>query len=556
MEDQNNRTEKYKYFVYCRKSSEDNDRQIQSLESQEGVLLDIAKRYDLKIIEILKESKSAKSPDKRPIFDKMIREIKSGKAQGILCWKLDRLARNPDEAGKIIGMLQRGEIKHIKTNEKDYYPEDNSVISYVEFGIADQYSRDLGKNVKRGMKTKLEKGWYPCKAPLGYENSINKGKGNNDIAKDPKRFETVKRMWQMLLTGNYTAPLILDIATNKWKFRTHQTNRPLPLSCIYDMFNNPFYCGRFEYPKGSGDWYAGKHEAMITEKEFERVQFLLGRTNSPKLQKHQFEFTGIMRCGHCDCGITAEIKNKRQKCGKTHQYIYYHCTRKKDKHCPEKAIRMEKLTEQVNDTVDKLVVPQSFLDWSIKYLHEVRNNEIQSQEAITQNKQEEIMAIDKQLNVLFLKFIDQENLHGELISNEEYKTRRAILEKQKRLLQESINSYTEQVDEYIQLAQRTFNFATYAYIWFKEGDRDTKRSIFNCLGSNPILKDQIINFSLHRPFQFIANDKKAIEDEFGQARTSKNLSNKAETANFLAEFPVGRPQPESDRCSLVENQVS
>ena len=556
MERQNNRTEKYKYFVYCRKSSEDNDRQIQSLESQEGVLLDIAKRYDLKIVEILKESKSAKSPDKRPIFDKMIKEIKFGKAQGILCWKLDRLARNPDEAGKIIGMLQRGEIKHIKTNEKDYYPEDNSVISYVEFGIADQYSRDLGKNVKRGMRTKLEKGWYPCKAPLGYENSISKGKGNNDIAKDPKRFETVKRMWQMLLTGNYTAPQILDIATNEWKFKTHQTNRPLPLSCIYAMFNNPFYCGRFEYPKGSGNWYAGKHEPMITEKEFERVQFLLGRTNSPKLQKHQFEFTGIIRCGYCNCGITAEIKNKKQKCGKTHQYTYYHCTRKKEKHCPEKAIRLEKLVEQANDTVDKLAVPQSFLNWAVKYLYEIRTTEMESQETITQNKQAEIAIINRQLQALFTIYTDPENLNGELINNEEYKNRRNILENQKRSLQESINKYAEQLDEYIQLTQKTFNFATYAYIWFDKGDRDTKRSIFNCLGSNPILEDQIINFSLHKPFQFIANDKKAVEDEFGQVRTSKNLLNKAETANFLAEFPIGRPQPESDRCSLVENQVS
>ncbi len=556
MENQSNLTQKSKYFVYCRKSSEDNNRQIQSLESQEKVLLEMADRFKLEVADIFKEAKSAKTPEKRLVFSEMIKKIKAGKANGILCWKLDRLARNPDEAGKIIGMLQRGEIKHIKTAENDYYPEDNAILSHVEFGMANQYSRDLSANVRRGMKSKLEKGWYPCKAPLGYENSITKGKGNNDIIKDPKRFETVKRMWQMLLSGNYTAPQILDLATNEWKFRTHQTNRPLSVSCIYNMFSNPFYCGRFEYPKGSGNWYKGLHEPIVTEKEFERIQILLGRRNSPRLQKHQFEFTGIMRCGHCNGGITAETKNKRQKCGTVHQYTYYHCTRKKDKHCPEKAIRIEVLNKQADQATKKLEVPKRFLDWAVNYLGEVRNNEIQSQKDIVKSKQERISEIEKQLTSLFLKYTDPENLHGELISNEAYKNRKNTLEKEKSELHEGINNYSERLDEYIQLTERTFNFALYANIWFKNGDRDTKRSIFNCLGSNPILEDQIINFSLQRPFQFITEAQKGVNREFSKVRTAKIAQNKAKSAVCAAEFPVGRPQWESNPCSLAENQVS
>ena len=76
--------------------------------------------------------------------------------------KLDRLARNPDEAGMIIGMLQRNEIKHTKTQEKDYLPADNSLLSYLEFGMANQYIRDLGSNVKRGLHEKTRRGDLSC----------------------------------------------------------------------------------------------------------------------------------------------------------------------------------------------------------------------------------------------------------------------------------------------------------------------------------------------------------------------------------------------------------
>ena len=155
-----------KYYIYARKSTEDEDRQILSLDSQEKELLQVAEHLGLKVIKTYKESKSAKAPDKRPLFAEMIARIKCGEAQGVLCWKLDRLARNPDEAGKIIGMMQRQEILHIRSHEKDYYPEDNQLLSYVEFGIANQYIIDLSKNVKRGLKAKIEQGWYPVYAPL------------------------------------------------------------------------------------------------------------------------------------------------------------------------------------------------------------------------------------------------------------------------------------------------------------------------------------------------------------------------------------------------------
>src|SRR3972149_7085393 len=98
-----------KYLIYARKSSEDGDRQILSIDSQINELKEIAKKRGAKIIGTLEESKSAKAPG-RLIFNQLITKIQSGKAYGILCWKLDRLARNPIDGGQISWLLQTGII--------------------------------------------------------------------------------------------------------------------------------------------------------------------------------------------------------------------------------------------------------------------------------------------------------------------------------------------------------------------------------------------------------------------------------------------------------------
>ena len=149
----------FKYFLYARKSTESEDRQVASIDSQIDHMKKDAEREELKMIEILSEARSAKVPG-RPVFNEMIQRIRRGEAQGIICWKLDRLARNPVDAGQISWMLQQGLIQHIRTHERDYYPSDNVLMMSVEFGMANQYVRDLSVSVKRGMRDKAKRVWW------------------------------------------------------------------------------------------------------------------------------------------------------------------------------------------------------------------------------------------------------------------------------------------------------------------------------------------------------------------------------------------------------------
>jgi DNA invertase Pin-like site-specific DNA recombinase len=156
------------YILYARKSSESEDKQVASISSQVDELKKLAEQHGIKVIKILTEEKSAKTPAQRPVFNEMLAMIHRGEASGILCWKLDRLARNPVDGAAVNWMLQQGVIHHIQTFQRAYCPTDNVLMMQLEFGMANQFILDLSVNTKRGMRKKVEDGWFPHKPPIGY----------------------------------------------------------------------------------------------------------------------------------------------------------------------------------------------------------------------------------------------------------------------------------------------------------------------------------------------------------------------------------------------------
>ena len=263
--------QKVKYIIYARKSTEDDNRQVQSIDDQIYRLEKLAKELDYKVVSKFTESKSAKDPDKRVEFYKVLKEIESGRADGILCWKLDRLSRNPVDNGRVQWMLQKGIIKVIRTIEREYFPENAGLLFSVESGMATQYVMDLSKNVIRGHDAKLRKGIFPNRPQIGYINFRNIETGESYIEKDPERYELVRKMWDLMLTGNYSANKILDIVNKNWGFKTKKTRKlggkELSRSAIYTMFTNPFYAGIITW-RGQEQPEPGKHEAMINLEEY------------------------------------------------------------------------------------------------------------------------------------------------------------------------------------------------------------------------------------------------------------------------------------------------
>lgn len=549
-------TTKIKYIAYSRKSTDSEDRQVLSLNDQKREVEEMERRDNLKVVfKFLGDGKGESHTAHkrgRPIFNQIMDLIEDGKANALLVWHANRLARNAWDGGRIITAMDEGKLTEVKTAHRTYYntPEDKFFLQ-LEFGMAKKSSDDNGVAVKRGLKTKVELGWCPGRAPLGYLNSKNfEEKGQNYIFKDPDRFEIVKRMWNLMLTGNYTPPQILEIVNTQWKFKTRTTKRyaggSLSRSTIYEIFTNPFYYGWFYYGKPK-QLHKGSHEPMITEEEFDLVQKLLGRKGRPRPKEHHFAFTGLIRCGNCGAMITAEEKIKRQKNGKVHYYVYYHCTKRKDRNCPEKTIELKEFNSQVDNLVKHMTISDKFKDWSIRYLYEVRKNEAESNESVLENKQRSVLQTTKQLDNLLLKYTSPENEGGRLISDQEFQAFKTRLLKNKENLENDLKKHGKKIEDWVELSERTFNFARYAQMWFAKGDNDTKRVILAALGSKLIIESQKFSVELHPYFKTIFKNINQTEKEILKVRTVFNGSNKEQIATIMAKCPTLRGRPDSNR---------
>lgn len=483
MQNENN----LKYFIYARKSSEAEDRQVASIDSQISVLTDIAKQEGFEIIDTLCESQSAKAPG-RPLFSKMLEMIYKGQAQGIICWKLDRLARNPVDGGQINWMLQQGVIRHIKTHDRSYYPTDNVLMMSVEFGMANQFIRDLSVNVKRGLKQKAEQGWFPCPAPVGYLNTPDRQKGFKIIKKDPKRFDLIRKMFDMVLSGNYSVPQTHTIAVTEWGFRMPNGTK-MSRSTFYSVIGNPFYYGYYEYPKKSGIWHKGKHPAMITKDEYDQIQNMI-RPDNIKPMKHVFAFTGLIKCGECGATITAEHKTKRQINGNIHYYTYYHCTKRINKNCSQRVIQVQDLEKEIAEILGGLTIPPEFNEWAMSWLKDENHKEADDRNDILDTQQKSYNECVKKIDNL----IDMRA--GGEISEQQFKDKKAKIIKEKMHLQELLKDTDKRVDNWLERAEEALIFAQNAKLAFENGTLQRKREILNTLGSNLLLKDRKLRINL------------------------------------------------------------
>src|SRR5579885_1507870 len=189
-----------KYVVYCRKSSEEEDRQIQSIDSQQRELARLFGAQDvIDIVDTLKEAQSAMTVG-RPVFNDALDRIERGEAEGLIAWAPDRLARNSVDGGRVIYLLDTGKLKDLKfaTFTFENTPSGKFMLSIL-FGQSKYYSDALSENVRRGIRTKLENGWLPNMAKTGYLNDP----ATRTIVPDPERFPLVREMWELMLSGAY-----------------------------------------------------------------------------------------------------------------------------------------------------------------------------------------------------------------------------------------------------------------------------------------------------------------------------------------------------------------
>ncbi len=481
------------YILYCRKSSEAEDRQVLSLDSQETELKRLAAAEGYKIIEVYRESMSAKAPN-RPLFDGMMNRIEKGEAQGVLCWKLDRLARNPVDGGKISWLLQRGVIQSIQTHDRVYRPSDNVLMMAVEFGMANQYVLDLTANVKRGNRAKLEKGGWPNMAPYGYWNDKN----DKSVKIVSENAAVVRRAFELHATGLYD----LRETADRLYEEGHRTpsGKRVAKSMVHKILRNSFYCGIM---LKDGAYYAGKHEPIVSKDLFDKANDVLDGKNHSKVQKHFFPLRGFMTCDVCGCMLTATLQKGK--------YVYYYCTNGK-KICDQ---RKKHLTAKdaeilIGSLFGQLRIDERILDIAFKAYEERFKYEEVSVEDRRQIVQNSISALEERQNRLVDSFV------AGITPSGVYEQKMTTLRNERVALQTQLqqigqgNDPSEITFEQIKNVFLTANSIANSFL---DGSDEEKREYAQILLSNVSLRDQKIQKYQFKPvYQAIANIPK--KDDF------------------------------------------
>ena len=533
-----------RYFLYIRRSQDAEDRQMASLEDQEKEMREVADRLSLNVVDVFLESQSAKKPG-RPKFNEMMIRIHAGEADGILCWKVNRLARNPVDGGQIQWLLQQRVIKHIQTYSSDYQPTDNVLMMAIELGMANQFVNDLSVDVKRGMRSKAERGWMAQRQlPIGYKHNKGYEKGEAEIVSTPE-LKIVKRLFSTMLEGAHSASDIWRLAT-QYGIVT-KSGKPKALQSVFNMLTNEFYCG-FYYWKGADGVevrHRGKHEAILTEDEFNRVQKLLGKKGRPtRVNKLDFAFRGPIMCGECGCAVTAESKVRTvcthckhkfsckvgTACPKCHTDIsemvnpkiytnvYYHCTKKSKVHaCSQKSIDESELEKQIAKELSDVEISEDFFRWSVEALKYMHGDESATQEAVVKNLQKKEEDLRSRLDELFVMRADRE-ISGEVMakmSKETEKELRDVEQEQKRL--------HNRMTEWLTKADKYLTFAEQVTEKFNKASNEEKRAMLEMLGSTIELRDKKLRIIAPNELIGFRNVYIKLGDELGRFDNKKAL---------------------------------
>ena len=499
------KTNKIKYFAYVRKSTEGEERQALSISSQ----MDKVKEFfsNLDIVEVLEEKHSAFKPYNRPVFEDMIKRIRKGEATGIIAWHPDRLSRNEIDASTITYLVRTDVIDDLKFGSYNF---DNSpegiMMLQMSLSQSQYFSSKLGKDVRRGLEKKFNMGWQPNMAPNGYLNVMLKDKGYRIIKVDRKRFDCLRKAFDMMLTGNYSVPQVLDKLNNEWGFKTRVRNSGLTRSSLYRIFTNQFFAGIIEY---DGKQKQGKHKPIITLEEYDRIQELLGKKGKPRMRKNSFAFTGLIRCAYCSSLISADKKTKIIKAtGKEKSFVYYRCNHKKPKvNCQEKAVSLPDLENQITEELQKYELMPKFRDLLFKIMDETKDEKPKEEKEIIANLGNEIESLK----------IEKSNLtklscRG-LISDSEFTEQRNDYEKQINILKEKIVKTKSQNQDKGEILE-DIKFASRAKVKFEKGEDDVKKEVLKRLGSNRTLSDRKLLITPHKWIISIEKSLKPLEAKF------------------------------------------
>ena len=305
--------------VYIRVSTEDQAREGFSLGEQEEKLLALCKFKDLEVYKVYKDAGiSAKDMEHRPQFQEMLKDMKNGKINYIVAYKLDRITRSVRDLEELISVLEqyncfllcdRDDVNTSTANGR-FFVRMLTVLSQLEIEI-------VSERTKFGLNGAIKSGHIPGQRPFGYKSADDK-KMIIDNATRPY----VEKIFDMYLEGKSFQQIANYFEENniypnkKWKYTT-----------IQKIIDNKIYMGDYEQYKRIGKQenlepivYMNVVEPIISRAKWEECQRQKERNQRTYTRDRIYTFFQRLKCPNC-----SRIMKCKGSGGAKRKYMYYTC---------------------------------------------------------------------------------------------------------------------------------------------------------------------------------------------------------------------------------------
>ncbi|MBS1701410.1 MAG: recombinase family protein [Armatimonadetes bacterium] len=446
------------YFAYIRKSTDDTERQVMSIDSQKQEIL--RKWGHLFEIEFVEDKLSAFVPNNRPNFDLMLDRLSMGEKLGLLAWHPDRLSRNELDAAKVTYAVRTGKIGDLQFASYTFFNSPEGIMMLQMALSHSQYdSAKKGKDVLRQMTQKAERGWYPDMARTGYKNVWSERHHESIIIVDEERFPLLRKAVELVLSRIFTPAQVLKKLNEEWGFRTMQKRKtggkPLSSSAWYDILNSRFYIGVFDW---RGIEYKGNHKPLMTAEEFDEVRRIIGSDAKPRSKKHSFTYSGALKCRTCGFSVIFEKKSKYLKrAQEIKSYTVAHCSHKSRAiQCDDRVnLNETKLIDQIRAKISDVHIHPLLEEWAIDVIESQRKESPQqSDDAIHSMQQKSIEQTSAELKN-FARMRAKGQISEELFVEESTRLEATL----KQLREDQTPVGARAVNAWVEPTRKTFHFA-------------------------------------------------------------------------------------------------
>jgi site-specific DNA recombinase len=497
---------KPKYFLYARKSTEDDDRQVMSIEAQLFELREYARKENLEILAEFQESKSAKTPG-REVFGAMMEKIERDGSVGILAWHPDRLARNSMDGGRIIYAVDQKKIASLRFPTFWFEPTPQGLFMLqVAFGQSKYYSDNLAENIKRGIRQKLRRKEWIGLAPFGYQNNPR----TRNIEPHSTEARIVRLAFEEYAKGGHSfvslAQFLAELGV------VSKSGTPLAKVSIKKMLTHRAYLG---FVKHKGEWFDGNFEPLLPPASFEAVQRVLREKERPRKRKvkHDFPLTGLFRCGECGSMFSAQWTMNRWGV----KYRYYRCSKKRGR-CSQSYIQEKDLAEQLRERLQTIALRKHYTDWMLAKVAEWEREQSTASRSAVQNLSNEVEASEERMEKLVSAYLDGD------IPKDIYLTKKDELMRSLAALRERAGDFERGRKKWVEPLREWILDCKHADFLSSSDDLLAIKSFVQKIGTNPTVRDKSARFGLSAPFQFVAQRRRQFSITAPQARRVSGIS--------------------------------